>query len=149
MPARPLRLARLATVLLVISAAGCGDDLTSPTFNPALGIDLALMTQTASGLYYLDVVVGTGATATPNSTATVRYTGWLTNGTQFDTGSYTFRLSAGQAIAGFDEGVRGMKVGSERRIVVPPSLGYGSSGQGPIPPNAHLVFTLELTAVTP
>jgi FKBP-type peptidyl-prolyl cis-trans isomerase len=149
MPARLLRGAGACALLIASFTAGCGDDATGPVFDESLGVDLSEMTQTASGLYYLDVSVGTGTTATPGSSATVRYTGWLTNAVQFDSGEYTFRLSRREAIAGFDEGVQGMQVGGRRRIVIPPSLGYGDSGAGPIPPNAYLLFDLELLSVAP
>jgi peptidylprolyl isomerase len=148
MPNRLLRCARACTLLLTAVAAACGDS-TGPEFDPDLGVDLSAMTQTASGLYVLDVTVGTGAIATAGSSATVRYTGWLTNGVQFDSGTYTFRLSRREAIDGFDEGVLGMRVGGKRRIVVPPALGYGESGGGPIPPNAYLLFDLELVSLAP
>jgi FKBP-type peptidyl-prolyl cis-trans isomerase len=145
-----LRRARVCALLLTAVAIGaCGDDATAPDFDPALGVDLTAMTQTASGLYVLDVTVGTGAVATTGSSATVRYSGWLTNGVRFDAGNYTFRLGQRQAIDGFDEGVLGMRVGGKRRIVIPPSLGYGTSGSGQIPPNAHLLFDLELLSVAP
>ena len=149
MLARLLRRARACTLLLVaVTSPGC-EDATGPDFDPSLGVDLTLMTKTASGLYFLDVIVGTGAAATAGSSATVHYSGWLTNGVRFDTGSYTFRLGRGQAIDGFDEGVLGMQVGGKRRIVVTPSLGYGDGGAGSIPPKAYLLFDLELISVAP
>jgi FKBP-type peptidyl-prolyl cis-trans isomerase len=81
----------------------------------------------------------------------VQYTGWLSDGTPFDTSRggapFVFVLGAGQVIAGFDEGVRGMEIGGKRRLIVPPALGYGSTGAGPIPPNATLIFDVELVAV--
>jgi FKBP-type peptidyl-prolyl cis-trans isomerase FkpA len=146
---RLLRCARACTLLLTTLASGSCGDATGPEFDSALGVDLSAMTQTASGLYVLDVAVGTGAVANAGSSATVRYSGWLESGAQFDSGSYTFRLGRREAIDGFDEGVTGMRVGGRRRIVIPPSLGYGESGQGPIPPNAYLLFDLELISVTP
>jgi FKBP-type peptidyl-prolyl cis-trans isomerase FkpA len=105
-----------------------------------------------------DLTVGTGTTATAGRTVSVNYTGWLydaskpdNKGTQFDTsfgrGPFTFVLGAGNVIAGWDQGVAGMKIGGKRRLVIPPSLGYGSTGAGPIPPNATLVFDVELTLV--
>ena len=149
MLARLLRSARVCTLLLVALTAPACDDATGPDFDDALDVDLTQMTQTASGLYVQDVTVGTGAVATAGSSATVRYSGWLTSGVQFDSGNFTFRLSRREAIDGFDEGVLGMRVGGKRRIVVPPSLGYGESGAGRIPPNAYLLFDLELLSVTP
>jgi peptidylprolyl isomerase len=147
---RLLRGARAsALVLLALTGGACGEDATGPDFDPSLGVDLSAMTETSSGLYVLDVAVGTGALAAIGSSATVRYSGWLTNGERFDAGDYTFRLGRREAIDGFDEGVLGMRVGGRRRIVVPPWLGYGASGAGPIPPNAYLLFDLELLSLAP
>ena len=102
-----------------------------------------------------DLVVGTGATANTGSVATVTYGGWLYDtskvdgkGTFFDGNSgYTFTLGAGGVIAGWDQGVVGMRVGGQRRLIIPPDLAYGSSGRSPIPPNATLVFDITLTGV--
>lgn len=145
----PLRCARAVTLLLVTLTAGACADATGPDFDSSLGVDLSAMTKTASGLYVLDVTIGTGAVATSGLSATVRYSGWLESGAQFDSGNYTFRLGRMQAIDGFDEGVTGMRVGGKRRIVIPPDLGYGVRGVGQIPPNAHLLFDLELLSVSP
>jgi FKBP-type peptidyl-prolyl cis-trans isomerase FkpA len=140
--------ARAMTLLfLALATAAC--DSTGPDFDSGLGVDLAAMTQTASGLYVLDVTVGTGAVAAVGNRATVRYTGWLENGDQFDSGTYTFRLGQREAIDGFDEGVTGMRVGGERRIVIPPSLGYGELGSGRIPGDAYLLFDMELLSLAP
>jgi FKBP-type peptidyl-prolyl cis-trans isomerase FkpA len=105
-----------------------------------------------------DLVVGTGTAATAGRVVSVRYTGWLydptrpdNKGSQFDTsGTGTlppFVLGAGSVIRGWDQGLVGMRVGGQRRLVIPPELGYGSQGNGPIPPNASLVFDVELVAV--
>ncbi len=108
---------------------------------------------TASGLHYSDVVVGTGEVAVAGKTATVHYTGWLTNGKKFDSSvdrgqPFSFPLGAGRVIKGWDEGVQGMKVGGKRKLTIPPDLGYGARGAGGvIPPNATLVFDVELLAV--
>jgi peptidylprolyl isomerase len=123
-----------------------------PTFAPSLAVDLGAMTKTPSGLAYQDKVVGTGATATPGHTVSVQYTGWLPDGTKFDSSRdrnepFDFPLGAGHVIAGWDEGVAGMKVGGRRLLVIPPALGYGAGGTGPIPPNATLVFDVELLGV--
>jgi FKBP-type peptidyl-prolyl cis-trans isomerase FkpA len=110
-------------------------------------------TTTSSGLKYWDVKVGTGATATAGKKVTVHYTGWLTNGTKFDSSvdrkkPFEFTLGAGRVIKGWDEGVQGMKVGGKRRLEIPPSLGYGAQGAGGvIPPNATLIFDVELLDV--
>ena len=123
-----------------------------PTFAPALGVNLAAMTKTPSGLAYEDKKVGTGAAATSGKTVSVHYTGWLPDGTKFDSSRdrnepFDFPLGAGHVIAGWDEGVSGMKVGGRRLLVIPPNLGYGPAGTGPIPPNATLVFDVELLGV--
>ena len=108
---------------------------------------------TASGVEYWDIVVGTGATAVAGKTVSVHYTGWLTNGKKFDSSidhgqPFTFPLGAGSVIKGWDEGVQGMTVGGKRQLRVPPELGYGARGAGGvIPPNAILVFDVELLSV--
>lgn len=100
-----------------------------------------------------DLKVGTGAEAVDGRTITVNYTGWLTDGTEFDSSvgkqPFTFTLGAGQVISGWDRGVKGMRVGGKRKLTIPPDLGYGPQGTpgGPIPPNATLVFEVELLGV--
>ncbi len=120
------------------------------TFAPGLGVDLTQMTRTSSGLYYQDLVVGTGEEAVEGGRVTVHYTGWLHDGTQFDTSlggdPATFNLY--EVIQGWAEGVPGMKVGGKRKLVVPPHLGYGQAGSPPlIPGNATLVFDIDLLGV--
>jgi len=108
---------------------------------------------TPDSLKYSDIEVGSGATATPGHKVVVHYTGWLTNGKKFDSSvdrgqPFEFGLGAGQVIKGWDEGVAGMKVGGKRRLEIPPALGYGSQGAGGvIPPNATLLFDVELLDV--
>ncbi|MCB0322762.1 MAG: FKBP-type peptidyl-prolyl cis-trans isomerase [Bdellovibrionales bacterium] len=112
---------------------------------------------TPSGLSYVDHQVGTGAEARDKNTVSVHYTGWLNKsgekGTKFDSsvdrGSpFTFYLGSGQVIRGWDEGVAGMKVGGKRTLYIPAALGYGSRGAGAvIPPNADLIFDVELLEV--
>jgi len=105
---------------------------------------------TSSGLQYVELTVGTGATAQAGQTVTVHYTGWLENGTKFDSSvdrghPFSFPLGAGRVIKGWDEGVQGMKVGGKRKLTIPSSLGYGARGAGGvIPPNATLIFDVEL-----
>ncbi len=106
-----------------------------------------------SGLSYEDIKEGTGEQARSGQQVTVHYTGYLTSGKKFDSSvdrnkPYTFTLGTGQVIKGWDEGVAGMKVGGKRKLIVPPDLGYGSRGTGGvIPPNAELVFDVELLEV--
>jgi FKBP-type peptidyl-prolyl cis-trans isomerase len=138
----------LALVPFVIAACGDSSSTTavpieSTTFAASLGVNLAASTKTASGLYYRDVRVGTGATLVAGTHVTAKYSGALANGTVFDAGTYPFILGTGAVIQGWDEGLLGMKVGGSRQLVIPPSLGYGAQGSGPIPPNAVLVFTVE------
>ena len=111
---------------------------------------------TATGLQYLDLVVGTGSEAKPGSTVIVHYTGWLTDGQQFDSSldhsaPFSFRIGEERVIKGWDEGVVGMKVGGKRKLTIPPQLGYGSRGgrfRGKIiPRNATLIFEIELLEV--
>jgi FKBP-type peptidyl-prolyl cis-trans isomerase len=103
-----------------------------------------------SGLVYEDLVVGEGRVAEAGQSATVHYTGWLTDGTKFDSSldrgdPFQFALGAGQVIRGWDEGVQGMRIGGKRKLTIPSDLGYGSRGAGGvIPPNATLVFEVEL-----
>lgn len=108
---------------------------------------------TSSGLKYVDQVVGTGDVAVVGKTANVHYTGWLENGKKFDSSvdrgqPFSFPLGAGRVIKGWDEGVQGMKVGGKRKLTIPSDLGYGSRGAGGvIPPNATLIFDVELLGV--
>ena len=108
---------------------------------------------TPSGLIIDDLVAGDGAVAAAGQSVTVHYTGWLTNGTKFDSSKdrgdpFVFDLGEGNVIKGWDEGVQGMKVGGKRKLTIPPALGYGARGAGGvIPPNATLVFEVELLEV--
>jgi FKBP-type peptidyl-prolyl cis-trans isomerase FkpA len=108
---------------------------------------------TTSGLGYEDLVEGKGPTANAGQMVAVHYTGWLTDGKKFDSSKdrgqpFSFMLGQGRVIKGWDEGVQGMKAGGKRKLTIPPSLGYGSSGAGgAIPPNATLIFEVELLKI--
>ena len=111
------------------------------------------MTTTPSGLQYRDLVVGTGEDARTGATAVVHYTGWLEDGTKFDSSvdrgqTFDFVIGQGQVIKGWDEGVATMKVGGKRELNIPPDLAYGDRGAGSvIPPGATLKFEVELIAL--
>jgi FKBP-type peptidyl-prolyl cis-trans isomerase len=137
-------LATLACAL-ALTACGGGDDATTPT-------------TTTGTLSKLDLAVGTGIEAIAGDSVTVAYTGWLydstkteNKGTQFDQATsaspFTFQLGKGAVIAGWDQGVAGMRVGGKRRLLIPPSLGYGAVANGPIPANSTLVFDIEVLAI--
>jgi len=108
---------------------------------------------TSSGLKYVDQMIGSGDVAAAGKTVSVHYTGWLENGKKFDSSvdrgqPFSFPLGAGRVIKGWDEGVQGMKVGGKRKLIIPANLGYGSRGAGGvIPPNATLIFDVELLGV--
>jgi peptidylprolyl isomerase len=110
--------------------------------------------KTDDGLQYWDIRMGNGQTAKEGSHVRVHYTGWLSNGKKFDssvdTGKpFDFTIGNGEVIRGWEEGVTGMRVGGKRQLLIPPSLGYGTEGtpDGPIPPNATLVFDIQLLGV--
>jgi peptidylprolyl isomerase len=145
---RSRRIQLVAILLGGLLLPACGDDITfPPEFDDSLGIDLATMTKTSSGLYYQDLAPGSGNAVTAGQKATVAYTGWLPDGTRFDSGSFPFTVGIGQVVPGFDEGVLGMRVGGKRKLVIRPELGYGSQGQGAIPGNATLIFEVELQKI--
>ncbi|MBI3348335.1 MAG: FKBP-type peptidyl-prolyl cis-trans isomerase [Burkholderiales bacterium] len=161
----PISLSRRSAVLLASSAliaslglvacGGGGGDASTPVNTDPNGWNAV------TALKALDTTVGTGAQADTTKTVTVHYTGYLydvrvasTKGTQFDSSvgkaPLVFKLGAGTVIPGFDQGVTGMKVGGKRTVTIPAALGYGSTGAGGgvIPPNAALVFDLELVSVS-
>lgn len=135
-----------------------GSTTTPPTLTPTAvtsgppPVEGAL-TLTSSGLGIIDIVEGTGAAADPGDLLSVEYTGWLSDGTEFgsslkDGAPYEFVLGAGEVIEGWEEGLADMKVGGERRLIVPPELGYGAAGAGSVvPPNSQLTFDVKLVRV--
>jgi len=133
----------VAAVLFILFRGGAGGGGSTP------GGEVT----TASGLRFIDEVVGTGDSPKPGRNVTVHYTGTLENGTKFDSSvdrgqPYPFRIGTGTVIKGWDEGVMTMKVGGKRRLIIPAELGYGASGNPPkIPPNAKLIFEVELLSV--
>jgi len=142
----PMRAVALVTFVFVSAlAAGCSDSPTSATVS-------APFSQT-------DIIVGTGDEAVTGGSITVNYTGWLYDATKpdfkglvFDSSlgktPFSFTLGSNQVIQGWEQGVPGMKVGGTRRLIIPPSLGYGSTRSGPIAPNATLLFDIQLVSVT-
>jgi FKBP-type peptidyl-prolyl cis-trans isomerase len=142
---------RFSVALLALFLSACGGgDAKSGAASTGFELDSAALTKTPSGLQYQDVVTGTGPEATAGQVAVVHYTGWLTDGTKFDSSRdrgqpFSFPIGGGQVIAGWDQGVAGMKVGGRRKLVIPPDLGYGDMGSPPvIPAAATLVFDVEL-----
>jgi FKBP-type peptidyl-prolyl cis-trans isomerase FkpA len=138
---------RAILLLMALAAAGCGSSSTSASSVPATSV--GTYTQT-------DLVVGTGAAAASGNTVTVAYTGWLYDtgkpdgkGTSFDSSSsFQFLLGAGRVIAGWDRGVAGMRIGGQRRLIIPPDLAYGGTSPGAgIPANATLVFDVTLKSI--
>jgi FKBP-type peptidyl-prolyl cis-trans isomerase len=127
----------IITMAIMLLVAGCSKD--NKNMNGELIIE--------------DIIVGQGAEAVKYSIVTVNYTGWLEDGTKFDSSLNSgreplrFTLGAGQMIQGFDQGIPGMKVGGKRKLTIPPNLGYGSQDKGIIPPNSTLIFESDLLIV--
>ena len=148
----------LSAALLVLVAAGASADEKKPSApgEPEKKSE-SKMTKTSSGLQYEDTKVGTGATPQKGQTCVMHYTGWLwengAKGKKFDSSldrgtPFSFPIGQGHVIKGWDEGVATMKVGGKRTLLIPPDLGYGSRGAGgAIPPNATLLFEVELLDV--
>ena len=151
---RPLFLLLALTTLLAVCDSAPENDEPPPENLPVPRVvDESDYTVTDSGLKYYDLTVGTGeATAQTGDRVAVHYHGWLTNNQLFDSSyisgdPFPFTIGTGFVIPGWDEGVVGMRVGGERQLVIPPDLGYGAAGRGPIPPNATLIFEVELVSI--
>ncbi|MEO7521251.1 MAG: FKBP-type peptidyl-prolyl cis-trans isomerase [Gemmatimonas sp.] len=156
---RSTLIAPLAIALTLIT--GCGSDASTPTGTPSqpgsetfassLGVSIASFTKKSDDLYVKDLVVGTGSEAINGRRLQVHYTGWLPNGTQFETSvgrsPIAFTLGARDVIGGWDQGILGMRVGGKRRLVIGSNLAYGSTGSGAIGPNTTLIFDVELVSV--
>ncbi len=136
-----------------VAIAACSDKDTKPAEAPKPAAASETAVTTPSGLSYVDIVVGNGPSPVSGKPVKVHYTGWLENGTKFDSSvdrgePFVFTIGAGEVIPGWDEGVMTMKVGGKRRLTVPAKLGYGEAGAGGvIPPNATLIFEVELLEV--
>ena len=150
MPRVSTRSALIASLILgACSENSAPVTIETVAFAPALGVNLATSTKTPSGLYYRDLTTGAGAVVANGQQLAMRYTGWLADGTRFDGNEaggapFVFPLGARAVIDGWDQGIVGMQVGGRRQLIIPPALGYGPSGSGPIPGNAILVFNVEV-----
>lgn len=168
-----VRVLLAATAVSVLAA--CGEDALPPVPTPAPATSLpavacpvqspgttsdnfsevAHLSTAAGGLQTADITAGSGAAVVSGDSLTVQYTGWLPNGTVFDSSRsagrqpFTFVIGAGRVIRGWDLGLIGMRVGGKRRLVIPPSLGYGARATGCIPANSTLIFDVEVLSATP
>jgi FKBP-type peptidyl-prolyl cis-trans isomerase len=166
-------IALVASLVLAVACGGNEEKTTAPSVTPNAAATQPSVTPkasatqtgggppavsaeptvTASGLKIIEIKAGTGDEAQKGQTVSVHYTGWLADGTKFDSSldrgqPLSFVLGAGQMIPGFDEGVAGMKVGGQRRLIIPPNLAYGAQGRPPqIPANAELTFDIELVSL--
>lgn len=151
-------------VLLVVFVGACGDDKKDSASNegggasPAASVEASCSadaTKLPGGLCYVDTKIGDGPEVKKGDVLSMNYTGKLADGTVFDAsdkhgGPFEFKLGAGAVIQGWDEGIPGMRVGGKRTLTIPPEMGYGASGYPPvIPPNATLVFDVEVVSVKP
>ncbi len=138
----------------------CGDDTTGPgdvdfqvieelTFAASLNIDLSAMEKTSTGVYIQDLTVGEGETLVWGDRPTVRFSGWLHDGRNFDSGEFNFLMGNNQVVPGFEQGIFGMRMGGIRRMIIPPILAYGDQAVGSIPAGSVLIFEVEVTDVVP
>lgn len=149
----------LPVLLLALASAACltdesppDPDIPSTVFNPLLNVDISASTLLPGGTYYRDLTPGTGEVVATGQTLNVRYVGWLVNGLKFDETipggpTFQFQLGSGQTIAGWDAGLPGMRVGGLRQLIIPPSQGYGRVPPSGIPPNAILVFNVNVVSI--
>jgi len=159
---RNQRIAIIAVAALILIAVGyfvfqayTSKAQPTPTEQVIIDNEDVEVITTASGLRYQDIIVGDGPEAKAGDTVKVHYTGWLEDDTKFDSSvdrgaPFEFTIGAGMVIQGWDEGVVGMKVGGKRKLIIPPDLGYGSrgAGAGVIPPNATLIFDIDLLEIS-
>jgi len=155
---RALALISLVATLAVLSGClstdatgGATATVEETTFASSLGVDLTKSTRTTNGAYVRDIVVGTGALVANGQGLNVKYSGWLSDGTPFDSNeslstTFLFHLGTHEVISGWDEGIPGMHVGGKRQIILPPSLAYGLYDNGPIPGNSVLVFNVTVVS---
>ncbi len=142
----------LVSAVLTALATGAFAEATPPAGPPPLPSAIQWHTM-PSGLQYADVTIGKGPTPNDGQIVVVHFTGWLDDGREFDSTHrrakpFGFPLGSGQVIKGWDEGVRGMRAGGRRRLIVPPQLGYRDTGLGAlVPPNARLIFDIELVRI--
>lgn len=147
--------ARWLAVLAPLTMVACGLEVSEPTevelqvieeltYAASLGIDLAAMEVTGSGVYILDLTLGEGEPVVWGEEVRVRYEGWLNTGTRFDAGEFGFLMGNNQVVPGFEQGIFGMMLGGKRQMIIPPILAYGNQGVGSIPPGSVLIFEVEL-----
>jgi len=143
----------IGLLLCLIIFTSCGNTINSPIQDTPQQISSTQYSTTTRGVLVHDITVGTGNVTQPGRLLTVHYSGWLESGVKFDSSvdrkeTFQFVIGVGQVIPGWDEGVSGMRVGGHRQIIIPPELAYGANGSsGVIPPNATLIFEIELIKV--
>jgi len=142
----------VASVVAMIALAACGGDSGPDGNAPGIPKLTGEVKETDSGLRFVDEVTGDGVAPQQGQVVVAHYTGWLTDGTKFDSSRdkdqpYAFRIGVGAVIAGWDEGLATMKAGGKRRLIVPPDLAYGDAARPGIPPGSTLIFDVELLEV--